>query len=249
MRFAPLALFAAWPSLLHAAPPDAAPPAGEEAEHCPKPEPDQEKVGARDPLEGTREPPIDSDVIPHRTGFAIALRTGWAIPQGDVEKGVSLAESVVGAVPFWLDLGYRATDQLLFGVYMQYAHVFVRDCAGPSGCNASDVRFGFQAQWHFGAREAIDHWVGIGTGFEIYDEDVGDTSRRLAGYELVNLQAGEDLSLGRRFGLGPFVSISLGKFTTVQRFASDDSAPIGADVAATGLHTWVVIGLRFSFGA
>jgi hypothetical protein len=279
MRLAFVALLSLCPSSLHAAPPvsgdqelaqnteaaeavpvDATPAEAEAAEgqdqveqkqDCPEPEPgpDKDTGGAKDPLEGNRDPPGESDVLPTRTGFAIALRTGWAIPQGDIEQGVSLAEGVVGAVPFWLDLGFRATDELMIGVYMQYAHVLVRECAGPSGCNASDVRFGFQAQWHFGARDAIDHWVGVGAGFEIYDEDVSGTSRRLAGYELLNLQAGEDLSLGRRFGLGPFVSFSLGKFTTGQRFGGSGTAPIEFEIESTALHTWVILGLRFSFGA
>jgi len=256
MRLAFVALVSIWPRLLHAAPENQGAELAQDAEaeqeekqDCPEPEPEKDKRYETDPFEGDRDPPGESDVIPSRTGFAIALRTGWAIPQGDIEQGSSLAEGVVGAIPFWLDLGFRATDELMIGVYMQYAHVFVRECAGPSGCNASDVRFGFQAQWHFGVRDAIDHWVGIGAGFEIYDEDVGDTARRLAGYELANLQAGEDISLGRRFGLGPFVSLSLGKFTTGQRFGGSGTAPVEFEISRTALHTWVILGLRFSFGA
>src|SRR5688572_4074404 len=53
----------------------------EEKQECPEPEPGPQKDtgGAKDPLEGNRDPPGESDVLPTRTGFAIALRTGWAI--------------------------------------------------------------------------------------------------------------------------------------------------------------------------
>ena len=48
------------------------------------------------------------------------------------------------------------------------------------------MRFGLQAQWHFGGRQAVDHWIGLGTGFEIYDEEVQGITRRYTGFEYAN---------------------------------------------------------------
>ena len=214
----------------------------------PSSHPEPEAEAGKDPLEGPGVPVEQKDIALTRRGVAIALRSGWGIPQGQLEKGFDLADASVGMVPVWLDLGYRFTDSLLVGIYAQYAFSVVRRCPGDLPCNASDLRFGFQAQWHFGARESIDHWVNIGTGFEIYDEDMAGMTQHFGGYEFVNLQVGEDLSLGHRFGLGPFVSWSLGKFTSVQRGLSDSRLQ-DFDIGARALYTWVILGLRLSYGA
>ena len=204
--------------------------------------------GGKDPLEGASKPVEQKDIALSRRGFAMALRTGWGIPQGQLVEGFDLARASVGIVPVWLDLGYRFNKHLLVGIYAQYAFGIVRRCPGDLPCNASDVRFGFQAQWHFSAREDVDRWVGIGSGFEIYDEDVAGMTQRFGGYEFVHLQAGEDFSLGHRFGLGPFVAWTLGQFTGVQRGPSDSRLQ-DFDITKRALHSWVILGLRFSYGA
>jgi hypothetical protein len=201
-----------------------------------------------DPIEGPRHHVSDTDVVLSRRGLAMALRVGWGIPQGQLRSGNDLADSTVGMLPIWLDLGYRFTDHLLVGIFAQYAFSLVRHCSFSPDCNASDVRFGFQAQWHFGARDTIDHWVGVGTGFEIYDEDAAGIASRYGGYEFVNFQFGEDLSLGRRFGLGPFLAVSIGKFVSLQRGPSDGPLQ-DFDIAKRALHVWTIFGLRLSYGA
>jgi hypothetical protein len=229
---------------LRAAPPENGKPDSSDADSS-----ESEAPAPRDPLEGSRSPKAaQADVIPDRSGFAIALRTGWGIPQGKLDAGLDLGDEVGGMVPIWLDLGYRLTETLLLGVYAHYAFALPRICPESGTCNASDVRFGFQAQWHFGVRDTIDHWVGVGAGFEIYDEDIAGATRRLGGVEFANLQFGEDLSLGHRFGLGPFLSVSIGKFTSLQQGAPGEPT-VESRVPATALHSWVVIGLRLSFGA
>ena len=209
---------------------------------------DSSQEAGKDPLEGPSAEVAQKDIALSRRGIAMALRTGWGIPQGQLFEGFDLATASVGIVPVWLDLGYRFTDNLEVGIYAQYAFSIVRHCTGDLPCNASDVRFGFQVHWYFRVHDTIDPWVGIGAGFEIYDEDVAGMTRRFGGYEFVNLQLGVDFSLGHHFGLGPFASWSLGKFTGVQR-GPTDSRLHDFDILERGLHSWLVLGLRLSFGA
>jgi hypothetical protein len=225
-----------------------APPSGASADPARPGPPESENATDKDPIEGPRAGVAQQDIQLSRRGLAMALRVGWGIPQGQRERGFDLADSTIGMVPVWLDLGYRFTDSLLVGIYAQYAFALPRRCPFARDCNASDVRFGFQAQWHFGARDAIDHWIGIGTGFEIYDEDVSGMAQRFGGYEFVNLQVGEDFSLGRRFGLGPFATLSIGKFTGVQHGPSEGPLQ-DFEISARSLHFWVIFGLRLSYGA
>lgn len=217
---------------------------------CPKPENpvvDPEHNAQPDPLEGTRRG-AEEDVVPDARGFAMALRVGWGIPQGEQQNGVDVGDRSLGILPVWLDLGYRVTKHVLVGVYAHYAFAFLRDCPADGSCSASDVRFGLQAQWHFGARHAVDHWIGLGAGFEIYDEEVQGITRRYTGFEFANLQFGEDFSLGNRLGLGPFLSLSLGQFTHVEQTAGKRRLS-DQEIAPKTLHLWAVIGLRLSFGA
>ena len=217
---------------------------------CPEPENpvvDPENSAHQDPLERRRRG-AEEDVVPDARGFAMALRVGWGIPQGEQQDGVDVGARSLGILPVWLDLGYRVTKHVLVGVYAHYAFAFLHSCPDGGSCSASDVRFGLQAQWHFGARHAVDHWIGLGAGFEIYDEEVQGITRRYTGFEFANLQFGEDFSLGNRLGLGPFLSLSLGQFTHVEqtsgtRLVSDE------EIAKKTLHLWAVIGLRLSFGA
>ena len=55
-------------------------------------------------------------------------------------------------------------------------------------------------------------------------------------------------SLGRRLGLGPFASFSLGEFTHVRREAGKRVLS-DQNIGIQELHLWAVIGLRLSFGA
>lgn len=202
----------------------------------------------KDPLEPSRSRSVQKDVVPASKGLSIALRLGWGAPQGSVRHGTPLSEAALGIAPLWLDLGYRVTERWLFGIYAHYAFVIAANCPGTEGCHASDVRFGLQAQWHFGGRQAVDHWVGLGTGFEVYERKTGGITERLGGFEFANLQVGEDLPLGRRFSLGPFVSLSLDEFVSVLRLDSSDVAS-DSSIGRKALHGWMLIGVRLSFGA
>jgi hypothetical protein len=218
------------------------------AEDCPCPTPEAEPAPPPDPLEGQRSTAVHKDVVPEARGFTIALRVGWAMPHGEEQRGRDLNDAVVGLAPIWLDLGYRVTDNLMVGVYAHYAFAVPQSCRGDGSCVGSDVRFGLQGQWHFGARQSTDHWVGLGTGFEIYEEEIAGVTRRFTGYEFVNAQFGEDWSLGHRLGIGPFVSLSLGKFTAVY-VQESNGATTDLEISDKTLHGWALLGVRLSFGA
>jgi hypothetical protein len=164
------------------------------------------------------------------------------------ESSDNLAELYIGMVPLWLDLGYRISHALWLGVYAQYGFVILHDCPGDETCSGSDVRFGLQAQWHFGARAGTDRWVGLHTGYELLNEDVADDSASWGGVELFGLQFGEDFALGDRFSLGPFVTASLGRYLVSSKELAD-TAPTDGEIANKSYHVWVVLGVRFSFGA
>jgi hypothetical protein len=193
----------------------------------------------------------DDDTVPNPYRLDFGLRFGWAIPQAESVRGTDLAETVTGAIPVWLDVGYRLAP-LVIGLYAQYGYVIVSGC--PTGpCHSSDIRFGVQVRWHLGDRRSSDHWIGVGTGYEILSEQVAEFKGALSGFEFLNLQFGEDLPLGRGFAMGPFFSASLGKFLLDSRPANVRSqagslTPGDEQIENTSFHVWVVLGARLSFG-
>jgi len=200
---------------------------------------------------GSEERTADDDTVPVPYRLDFGLRFGWAIPQAESVQGKDLAETVTGAIPVWLDVGYRIAP-LVVGLYAQYGYVIVSGC--PSGrCHSSDIRFGVQVRWHLGDRRSSDHWIGLGTGYEILSEEVDQFEGALSGFEFINLQFGEDLPLGRGFALGPFFSASFGKFlldsrpAEVRRLAGS-LTPGDEQIENASFHVWVVLGARLSFG-
>jgi len=193
----------------------------------------------------------DDDTVPDPYRLDFGLRFGWAIPQAESVRGTDLADTVTGAIPVWLDVGYRLAP-LVIGLYAQYAYVIVSGCPADR-CHSSDIRFGVQVRWHLGDRRSSDHWIGIGTGYEILSEEVDQFEGALSGFEFVNLQFGEDLPLGRGFAMGPFFSASLGKFlldsrpVEVRRQAGS-LTPGDEQIENASFHVWVVLGARLSFG-
>jgi hypothetical protein len=193
----------------------------------------------------------DDDTVPDPYRLDFGLRFGWAIPQAESVRGVDLADTVTGAIPLWLEVGYRLPP-LVIGLYAQYGYVIVSGCA-TDRCHSSDIRFGVQLRWHLGDRSSSDHWIGVGTGYEILSEQVDEFEGALSGFEFINLQFGEDLALGRGFAMGPFFSASLGKFLLDSRPANVRSqagslTPGDDEIENASFHVWIVLGARLSFG-
>ncbi len=196
---------------------------------------------AAEPQPPPPPPSSSGPAQPSPEGFTAAIRAAYAIPMGDVATGSSLSDNFNGAVPFWVDLGYRFGGSIFVGGYFQYAFAplnrdnFVKtlntaagsDVCGAAGvtCDVSggySIRFGLEAIYRFTVASPFVPWVGVGTGWEIAHGNAevktpagGLTeSDTFSGWEYFNLQAGGDFRVGPGFSIGPFVAFSLGKYTT-----------------------------------
>jgi hypothetical protein len=130
---------------------------------------------------------------PRRTpGLEIAARTGFAAPVGELTANTDLSTVITGAIPVWVDAGYR-TRRLFLGVYAAYAWGFMTqgraaasayianetvpinwvkcDSLGQS-CSGSDVKYGIHVQYHFAPDARLDPWIGYGVGAETLGVDV-----------------------------------------------------------------------------
>ena len=180
-----------------------------------------------------------------RIGLVLALRplaVGFAM--GDLAKDAKLSDLTVAQIPIWLDVGYMVTRQLMLGIYAQYALASGGHQFTGSG---SDIRFGVQAQYHPIEAILLDPWVGLGFGYEILKTNakIGSGSVTLKGFEFANLQAGLDFRLGRFLGLGPFVSFSLGQYSSMSVSGSYPGGQSGG-IGEKALHEWLMVGLHAS---
>ena len=182
----------------------------------------------------------------------LGLRLGYGLPFGSAEDGAKLKDGFSGQIPIWIDAGYMVTPNILVGLYGQYGFVSVKECRTGADCSAHDIRFGVQGQYHLSPAESIDPWLGLGIGYEILSESLsggGSTADvSFKGFEFLNLQGGADFKVANALSVGPFLSFSLGQYSSEK--ISGFGAPIDRDgsVDKTALHEWLTLGVKGTFG-
>jgi hypothetical protein len=100
------------------------------------------------------------------SGVEIGLRTGYALPLGDVGGSPSraLGDVVTGMVPIWIDAGYRMSPNMYLGANFQYGVGFINSSklggCSVSGvsCTSSDVMLGLDFHYHLMPGQTIDPW-------------------------------------------------------------------------------------------
>ena len=204
----------------------------------------------------------------------LALRTGFGVPLGKyadvrnagfVDSDVNaLSDDIHGAIPLWLDAGYRLSPHLMLGGYFVFGVVLpkVAPAAAPlSGgcpegvdCSATGVRFGVQAQYAFSPGQFLDPWVGLGLGYEwistrlegvLFSNPI-EASSSHSGPELLHVQGGVDLRLSPSFAVGPFASLSGMQYTTCTTELSGEE--VDCEIEDGAWHGWLVFGVRGTLG-
>jgi hypothetical protein len=198
-----------------------------------------------------------ADDVP--SGIEVGLRTGYAIALGSAAGGANGAPSanmsdyVSGAIPIWIDAGYRfASPNLFVGAYFQYGIGFTagqtsKACsANGVSCSANVVMYGIQAHYHIMPDATFDPWVGLGIGMESANlqETVGGQSGggSLSGWDYAIIQVGGDYHLMPALAIGPFVNFALGQYGNQSSSGGGQSQ--SASIPNTALHEWLTIGIR-----
>jgi outer membrane protein W len=216
----------------------------------------------------TEEPASANDEETPAAGegkFVLGLRLGYALPMGATAENndgssEKMTDGVSGHFPIWLDVGYMVSPDVMVGLYGQYAFGAVAgplktecDRASSAGisCSAADIRFGLQVQYHFSRPGQIDPWLGVGVGYELLKISISgagqDGSTTAKGFEFANVQAGVDFKALHHFGVGPFVSFSLGQYDSTSNSGSIAEISPGGDIPNPALHEWLTFGIRGAF--
>lgn len=193
--------------------------------------------------------------------FVIGARLGYGIAMGDAQKDAKMSDGISGQVPIWLDLGYMVTPNIMVGLYGQYGFGILgsqlSDACDANGlsCSAHVLRFGVQGQYHLSPAEKLDPWFGVGLGYEMGTMSMSGTvlgnkidgSATYKGFEFLNLQGGADYKLSPAFGIGPFLSFSLGQYSSTSTSGSTGGAATSGDISDKTMHEWLTFGVRGSF--
>ncbi len=200
-------------------------------------------AAADDRIERTPETEAEQ---PSTSGLRLGLRSGVALPLGTAFSGSgALSDTITGYVPLRLDIGYRFARHFYLGVDGQLAAIVPASCTSGFTCSGTDTRVGVMVAYRFAPSARFDPYVGVGTGYEILStsRSVGSASVGISarGFELVDLELGGDVRVGRAWRVGPVLSGSVARFTSVavNGITSTDYA--------TTTHAWAMLGLRGAF--
>jgi hypothetical protein len=200
------------------------------------------------------------------TGIELGVRSGYALPFGSAIAGsvdgepaasspVDLSNTVKGLVPLWFDLGYRLAPQWFLGASFQYGFGLLSD-QESNGCSAANIDCSFnniivaaEVQYHMFPRGPFDPWIGLGAGYEWATAQASgggaQDSSDINGFNL-NVQIGGDYLATPDFGIGPFVMLSAGEYTSCSLDVSANGTSTSPDceVKHTGFHEWLTLGVR-----
>lgn len=196
---------------------------------------------------------------PAHTGLQLGLRTGVAVPFGEVESGARMSDSFTPQVPILADLGIKVAPDLFLGAYFGVSFGGVGktveqgcDAVGVD-CTAFGVRFGIQAQYHFNPDGTWNPWIGYGIGLELLRASGAKNDDRfhagLFGVEYAHFMAGADYRVNEVVGIGPFADFALGQYggVSIESTRNGVSQKNNGDLANPSLHEWLTLGLKVTF--
>lgn len=192
---------------------------------------------------------------PARAQISLGARVGAGLSLGKVGGTLAMSDWLKEQIPIQVDALYRWNERLAFGAY--FSHGFARTsgdlrdlCDLPGAdCTGRVERLGAQVQYTFATKRRHLPWAGAGIGYEWNRLDSSDPTGRVKvtykGWEYLNLQAGVDFRLGRRFLAGPFVLFSVTQYEEGE-LSGDFGTGSGA-IDSKKLHEWLTAGVRGRF--
>lgn len=241
-------------------PPEPPPPPPSPApQYQPPPEQGEEQAPRRPRRTGRRAAPEPensadaTDPLAEQTGFQMAMRVGLALPSGNVDTGAPMSDSFGTQTGVLFELGGKPTPHLFIGAIFGGAAGGV----GPAiqmictnfdaSCSSTTGLFGVEFQYHLQPGAQINPWIGYAAALEFASIDVvapdgTKGSLTLNGHEWVNVMAGLDLRLNHYVGLGGYVDLGIGTYTSIDD--STDGTTMQIPDANQDTHMWLALGVR-----
>jgi hypothetical protein len=191
---------------------------------------------------------------PSPQGLTAGLRFGYGLPIGSARANLSLGDAVSGAIPLWLELGYRIDHHWLVGGFFQYGLGFAGDvCSSGSGldCSAKTIRIGAEGVYRVRRSGEIEPWIGAGIGYEMTSIHASANGREetsdVSGFEFGNLQVGGDFRVSPRFAVGPYLAMSLARYSSATSDVPGQTTTKDIPSSDQTFHAWFQFGVKGTF--
>ena len=175
----------------------------------------------------------------------IGMRTGFALPVGNLASGFAMSNLFNGFVPLGVELGMRYTPALSALITFGYSFGLTTNCPTGVSCSGHQINLGLDLRYHMRPHEGVDPWVGLGMGFEWlgYSQSAGGVSADATfnGFEYFHVQLGADLAGSAKVRVGPFFEFGVGEYRSVK------AGGTSAEIADKAVHEFLTFGLRVSF--
>jgi hypothetical protein len=198
----------------------------------------------------------EPEAPPASRGFQLAIRTGAAVPLGQVSGTIAMSDALGVQLPLIVDIGAKPIPNLFVGGFLGVA---IGGAAGQIqqncdrvGVNCTGVGFrgGVLVEYQVQPGEFVNPWFGAGFGYEIGGSHGSNTqtnvSNSLRGFELLHLLGGTDFRLRDDFGVGPFFDGALGRYDVASSETDDGGrvTKVGGDIDNKAIHVWLIFGVR-----
>lgn len=201
---------------------------------------------------------------PARTGFQMAVRSGFSFPFGNAtgNSADTLGRRYAWQVPVAVELGAKPLRSLFIGLYLQLGfggegsdHEVTAYCddndenfSNDVSCSVLTARIGLLMNYQLAPDKVINPWVGYGIGFESATQSINDKQHRYtesttaSGITYAQLAGGVDFR--GDVGVGPYAEVALGSFwrTSTEQYGRK---VYSGSIDDRALHAWVTLGVRF----
>ncbi len=201
--------------------------------------------------------------------FEGGLRLGYSFSSGDYESGLPIgsasddaaAPGISGAVSIGGELGARIAHVVFLGGFFHYG-LLGMSCIDPPAngvlvtCSGHDIEAGVETIIHLAPRATVDPWIGFGFGHEWLQVTVSESGAQTAtvtqtldGWNFADLSLGLDFHVRDSVGIGPYVELTSGSFTSDSASATvaGTSAAASSDISDQSSHQWFTLGVRGTF--
>ncbi|MBF5041785.1 hypothetical protein FGE12_05240 [Aggregicoccus sp. 17bor-14] len=190
---------------------------------------------------------LEPSQLPPERGVYVGARASYGFPLGRFNAKPDqtfLSDSYDGSLPLQLDLGYRFNRYVRAGAYASYA--LVKPSSFCVDCRASSVRYGVSAELHVTPEMSTDAWAGLSAGYEqsalLTTQKGTEVESRYTGLELFALQGGADYRLAPNWSLGPTLTWTFARYSTLHARIGDGQG--SESVQNRALHCWMMFGAR-----
>ena len=191
---------------------------------------------------------------PARTGFQLALRSGYMVPFGQASgaSGDAMSNTFSGQVPLLVDIGGKPWPNVFLGGYVGLGF---GGTAGETSaiCSREDItcltasfRLGIEVQYQFTPDASNNPWIGYGIGVEstAFSGSNGNATYSVgaAGWEFGHFMGGLDFRLSKTIGIGPMVDFSVAEYSAIN--VNENGQTSNGTLANKALHEWLLVGVR-----